>query len=249
RAELLDSLSPKPKTFALLTSNELYPLTVARATKTLWEKAGYTGVFYEEYPRGVTDFSAILLRAKDANPDVFYAVCYPADAFVIMRQMKDIKFAPKLIFLDDGPNDPKFVEVFGKEAEGVFTQMSWHWELPFPGAKEFVDRFKARYNELPRHWSAYPYAAGQFIEKAIEKAGSLDSAKLRAAFLELKDVPTIVGPVTFGDWTNPMGVKLKQINLGAINFGLQIQKGEMRVAIPRKYSSVDIIYPWPGWAS
>jgi branched-chain amino acid transport system substrate-binding protein len=249
RVELLDSLSPKPKSIALLTSNELYPLTVARASKALWEKAGYTTVFYEEYPRGVTDFSAILLRAKAANPDVFYAVCYPADAFVIMRQMKDIKFAPKLVFLDDGPNDPKFVEVFGKEAEGVFTQMSWHWELPFPGAKEFVEKFKARYNELPRHWSAFPYAAGQVIEKAIEKAGSLNSEKLRAALLELKNVQTIVGPVSFGDWTNPMGEKLKQINLEGINYCLQIQKGEMKVAIPRKYASVDIIYPWPGWAS
>jgi len=251
RVELLNYLKKEKgydiKTFALITSSELYPLSVARPTKTLLEKEGYKCVLYEEYPKGLTDFSAILLKAKEANPDFLYFVCYPADAYIIMRQLKGIGFKPKLIMFDDGPNDPKFVETFGDVAEGVLTQMSWHWELPFEGVKEFTEKFKARYGEYPRHWSAFPYAACQVIKAAIEKAGTLDNEKIRETLLTMKNIPTIVGPVTYGDWTNPMGQKLYQINLNGRNLVLQIQKGQMRIVIPRKYSTVEIMFPWPGW--
>jgi branched-chain amino acid transport system substrate-binding protein len=247
RLGFLDSLSPKPKTFAIVTSNELYPLTVANSTRMLLQKAGYTMVYFDTYPRGTTDFSGILLKIKPLNPDFLYFVCYPPDAFVIMEQMKGLGITPKILMFDDGPNDPKFVEVFKEEAEGVLTQMSWHWALPFPGVANFTKRFLERYGEYPRHWSAYPYAAIQVIKYAIEKAGSLDTEKIRSALLQLKGEMTLVGPVKFEDWTNPMGVKLTQINTGARNLVLQIQKGEMKIVYPKDVANAEPIYPWPGW--
>jgi branched-chain amino acid transport system substrate-binding protein len=249
RVELMGQLG-KANTFGILTSNELYPLTVANPTKALLENKGYKSVFWEEYPRGLTDFSAVLLRAKTANPDFFYMVCYPADAFVAMRQMKDINFAPKLVMFDDGPNDPQFIPVFGKDAEGVTTQMSWTWYLPFPSVKNFTARFLERYGENPRHWSSMPYAAGEIMAYAIQKAGTLQPDKVRQALLQMQDVMTLVGPVTFGDWVSPMGDKLHNINMRANNYVLQIQGGTMRVITPASYANTNIAYPWhPSWAT
>jgi len=247
RLGFLNSLSPKPQTFALVTSNELYPLTVANSTKILLERSGYTLTYFDTYPKGTTDFSGILLNIKQTNPDFVYFVCYPTDAFIIMEQMKGLKITPKLLMFDDGPNDPKFISVFGKDAEGILTQMSWHPALPYPEVENFTKRFQERYNELPRHWSAFPYAAIEVIKYAIEKAGSLNTDKIRNALLELNGEMTLVGPVKFEDWINPMGVKLTQINTGASNLILQIQGGEMKILYPKDVANAEPIYPWPGW--
>ncbi|MEM2256429.1 MAG: amino acid ABC transporter substrate-binding protein [Candidatus Bathyarchaeia archaeon] len=235
------------ETFGVVTSSELYPLTVARSTIKLLEDAGYTKVLYEEYPKGLTDFSAILTKAKDANPDFLYFVCYPADSYVILRQLQAIDYKPKLLMFDDGPNDPAFVQAFGTVAEGILTQMSWHWEAPFPLASNFTERFKARYGEYPRHWSALPYAAGQVLKMAIEKAGTLDTEKVRSVLLTENFTSTIYGNIKFGDWVNPQGQKLQQINLNAVNFVLQIQNGVLKIIAPKQYKSADPIFPYPGW--
>jgi branched-chain amino acid transport system substrate-binding protein len=247
RKGFLDSLTPKPQTFALVTSNELYPLTVANSTRILLKQAGYTETYFDMYPKGTTDFSGILMNIKQNIPDFIYFVCYSTDPYILMEQMKSLDIAPKLLMFDDGPNDPKFIQTFGAEAEGVLTQMSWHWALPYPEVENFTKRFQERYNELPRHWSAFPYATVEVLKYAIEQVGSLDADKIRAGLLQLNGTMTLVGPVKFEDWTNPMGVKLTQINTGSSNLVLQIQGGEMKILYPKELANAQPIYPWPGW--
>jgi ABC-type branched-subunit amino acid transport system substrate-binding protein len=53
-------------------------------------------VFFEAYPKGTTDFSAILTEVRAANLDVLGAATYFDDAVALIRQMKVINLSPKI---------------------------------------------------------------------------------------------------------------------------------------------------------
>ena len=70
--------------------------------------------------------------------------------------------------------------------------------LPFYGTTvdAFTAAYKAMFNATPSYHSAGGYAAGLVLQKALETAGSTDTAKVRAA-LDSLDLITFFGHVKF----------------------------------------------------
>ena len=53
-------------------------------------------VFQEAYPKGNTDFSALLTKIKATNADVIAAATYFDDAVALTRQMRELNVSPSL---------------------------------------------------------------------------------------------------------------------------------------------------------
>ena len=71
----------------------------------------------------------------------------------------------------DGSIDPKFIEIAGsKEAEGTYMTFSPDPQN-IPTAREFVERYKAKYGELGPY-SIYAYDASNIMLAAIREANS-----------------------------------------------------------------------------
>ncbi len=174
------------KTVALINEDTLFPKTTVDGTVELAKKKGLRVVFAEAYPKGNTDFSAILTKVRAANPDVLGAATYFDDAVAVTRQMKELNVNPKMYGVTVGGDLPKFYELLGKNAEFIYGASQWEPVLPYPGIKEFVEAYRKEFPsaDLSYH-SASGYGGCQILVEAIRRAGSLNGDKLRDAILKL----------------------------------------------------------------
>ena len=181
------------KTIAFVNEDTLFPKATVQGSVELAKKKGLTVVFTEAYPKGHTDFSALLTKIRSVNPDVLGAATYFDDAVAITRQMRELNVNPKMYGVTVGGDLPKFHEQLGKNAEFVYGATQWEPELPYPGAKEFNESHKKEFPgaDLSYH-SAGGYGGCQVLVEAVRKAGSLDPDKIRAAILSM-DFNTVYG--------------------------------------------------------
>jgi branched-chain amino acid transport system substrate-binding protein len=82
----------------------------------------------------------------------------------------------------------------------VPVQASIYGDDPRPEIAELIARYKAKFNEAPVTQYAFPiYSILQVWAKAVEKAGTVDAAKVVAVMNAFKDEPSLLGPRTFTD--------------------------------------------------
>ena len=98
-SKIASELSDPPKTVAIISRNDLFPLAIGNCAKDSAEKYGMDVVYFEKYPIGVSDFSPLLIQVKGKNPDWVFATGYAEDLILIKRQMKELDSA------QDGNND------------------------------------------------------------------------------------------------------------------------------------------------
>lgn len=100
------------------------------------------------------------------------------------------------------PTFPEFAQVLGPRADGVMGNTNWKAWFDWPGNRTFAEAFRMRWNDEPDSHSAAAYAAGQLIERAVQrqrrnpsKEPDLDSVRgaFRRAFSEL-ETTTVFGP-------------------------------------------------------
>ncbi len=226
------------KKVAIINEDTLFPKATVQGTIELAKKKGMQVVFVEAYPKGNTDFSAILTKVRSANPDVLGAATYFDDAVAITRQMKELNVNPKLFGVTVGGDLPKFYELLGKNAEYIYGATQWEAELPYPGAKEFNDSYKKEFPgaDLSYH-STGGYAGCQVLVEGIRRAGSLDGEKIRDAVLKM-DLNTVYG-----------GFKVDQdgfqISHKMVMF--QWQDGKKVIVWPDEMATGKIRFPTPPW--
>ena len=111
----------------------------------------------------------------------------------------------------------------------------WH-NSTNAAAQKFFDDQVAKFGTRPDITdSPYAWLGPELMQKAIEKAGTLDSEKLRDA-LANEQFDTIFGPLKFEN----------QETLQFHGF-LQWQNGKIESVWPRERASADWIFPKPDW--
>src|SRR5262249_14984813 len=113
------------KTVAIINEDTLFPKASAVGTAEIAKKKGMQVVFQEAYPKGNTDFSALLVKVKAANPDVLAAGTYFDDAVAITRQMKELGVNPKMFGLTVGGDLPEFYDLLKQNADYVYGATQW----------------------------------------------------------------------------------------------------------------------------
>ncbi len=82
----------------------------------------------------------------------------------------------------------------------VPVQASIYGDDPRPEIAQLIARYKAKFNEPPVTQYAFPiYSILQLWAKAVEKAGTVDAAKVVAVMNTFKDEPTVLGPRSFSN--------------------------------------------------
>jgi branched-chain amino acid transport system substrate-binding protein len=226
------------KTVAIINEDTLFPKATVQGTIELAKKNGLQVVFVEAYPKGNADFSAILTKIRAVNPDVLAAATYFDDAVAITRQMKELDVNPKMYGVTVGGDLPTFYQLLGKNAEFVYGATQWEAELPYPGAKEFLQAYTMEFpgRDISYH-SAGGYGGCQVLVEAIKRAGSLDGEKIREAILKL-DINTIYG----GFRVDPDGF---QISHKMVMF--QWQEGKKVIVWPDELAAGKARFPTPPW--
>jgi branched-chain amino acid transport system substrate-binding protein len=135
---------------------------------------------------------------KSAGADVVFSVPTPPQSIVIVKQMKELNYAPKVTLFIRGPDLSTYWGAMGKDANYIISDGNWHESMPYPGNDRVVKDYRAKYPDvssigIPVGCS---YAAMQILAKAIEMAGTLDREKLRNTIAKV-EMMTVRGPIKF----------------------------------------------------
>jgi branched-chain amino acid transport system substrate-binding protein len=225
------------KTVAILNEDTLFAKASANGTAELAKKRGLQVVLQEAYPKGNTDFSALLVKIKSLNPDVIAGGTYFDDAVAITRQMKELNVNPKMYGLTVGGDLPEFYDLLRQNAEYVYGSTQWDESLPYPGQKEFVSAYKKKFKHEASYHSAAGYAGCLIYVEAAKRAGTLDSDKVRDELLKLK-IRT-----AFGDYA----VDQDGFQVAHKMVLLQWQEGKRMIVWPDELANAKPRYPTPPW--
>lgn len=226
------------KTVAIINEDTLFPKASASGTVEAAKKRGMQVVLQEAYPKGNTDFSALLVKIKAANPDVLAAGTYFDDAVAITRQMKELNVNPKMFGLTVGGDLPEFYNLLKQNAEYVYGSTQWDDSLPYPGQKEFLAAYKAKFKgQEPSYHTAAGYAGCLIYADAVKRAGTLDADKVRDQLLKM-EIKT-----AFGEYkVDPDGFQIAHKMVM-----LQWQDGKRIVVWPDDLANGKMRYPTPEW--
>ena len=240
----LKEVAKDVKTVALLYENSSFGQSSSKSFEEDAKRLGLKILVKEGYQAGAIDFKPILTKVKAANPDMIYMVSYVMDASLLMRQSKELRINPKM-FVGGGAGFtlPEFAKSAGDASDGVFSATLWIETLPFPGAKEYFDKYKKKYGDETEYHGAEAYAAMQVVADALRraKASSVPDPKAVRDALAATDMKTVFGPVKFISY----GKKTQQNKLDT--YLVQWQKGSLEAVWPKSVATKNYIYPTPPW--
>jgi branched-chain amino acid transport system substrate-binding protein len=217
--DLLAHLDKNAKKIAIIHEKDKFSTDSVNGLKKYAESKGYQVVMFEGYDSGNTDFAPFINKIP-AGVDAVMGGGHFADTTTFARQLYEKKVQTKMIALLVAPPEPKFAEL-GDACICVTGASQWEPVAKYspeaakaeqvewfgPTVAEFVKEYQAKYgNEEPSYHSAGGYAAGLILQKAIEKAGSLDTDKVKAA-LDQEDMYTFYGRIKFNTTPKAHGLQ------------------------------------------
>ncbi|MEM3629602.1 MAG: amino acid ABC transporter substrate-binding protein, partial [Candidatus Bathyarchaeia archaeon] len=134
----------------------------------------FTVVLKEKYTPGQVSYSTMILKTKEANPDMVFGIPSATDAVTLIRECKDLGLSPKVIYFQRASEPPQFWSLLGADAQAVIGSFTGHPYLNISKNVELTNRYQAKYGEVPGVNVPSGYAAVQVLAAAIEKAGTLD---------------------------------------------------------------------------
>ena len=239
------------KTVAVLNEDTLFPKASAQGAVELAKRKGLQVVVAQSYPKGTTDFNALLQRVAAAKPDVIAAATYFDDAVAITRALKTLGISPRIFGVTVGGDVPKFYETLGRDAEFIYGASQWLPELvtlragglipiarQYPGAAEFVETHN---KDFPGAGLSYHTVAGYggckiFIE-SVRRAGSLDGERIRTESLKM-DTHTAYGAFKVDDGGFQVAHKMVMF---------QWQDGKKVIVWPEELAADRPRFPTPPW--
>jgi len=187
----------KAKNVAIISSvSNAYSVGLAKYFRDTFEAAGGTIAVEQKYSEGDKDFRAQLTAVKAANVEAVFLPGYYTESALIVRQARELGI--NVPFLGgDGWESDKLLEIGGAALNGCFYSTHFSPENQDPKVAEFVQKFKARWNnETPDAFAALGYDAALVLADALKRAGTTDGPALRDALAATKDFPGASGRTT-----------------------------------------------------
>ncbi|MBC7216993.1 MAG: ABC transporter substrate-binding protein [Candidatus Caldatribacterium sp.] len=200
----------KAKTAAILSDiAQDYCVALGNYFKEAFEKQGGKVVVEQHCKTGDQDFSAQLTTIINANPDLIYVPNYYTEIALICRQARDLGYEG-IILSADGADAPELFDVGGDAVEGLYHTAAWDATKGLTEiGQKYIDLYRQKFGKDPNMFGALGADAYLILLNAIERAGSIDSAKIRDAMEDTKDLDVVTGRVTIenGDPIKPVVVR------------------------------------------
>jgi branched-chain amino acid transport system substrate-binding protein len=140
----------------------------------------------------------MITGAKAAGAEILLAYPIPPRGPVIVKQMKELDFSPKITYWYRAPEGARFGPSLGKMADYVTLPCAWSPKLKFPGNDYVNAQYEKKMGRPSDLIVGSAYSAGEVLAAGIEKAGTLDRTAIRDA-VRATDMMTVCGPMRFSD--------------------------------------------------
>jgi branched-chain amino acid transport system substrate-binding protein len=248
---------PNELKIAFLSEDSSYGQGVTEAARQrAKQEFGMQEVGSVEYYKFDTtnDFTSVIVKLKQAQPDVLHHIAHTNDSILFWRQAKEQNLQVKAVVHAGatGYGSADFGKAHGDGANGVFALLE-----PGPGfrieslkpegqkiEKEFRDAIQKRTGTYP--FGAHQLAGGGLwlLKVVLDRAKSDDPARVREAVMSL-DLPV-------GSMINGWGVKFSEegqnANERVQHYMLQWQNGQLVTVWPEEFTTMRAKWmPLPAW--
>lgn len=228
---------PDIKSIAIFGRDDVFPRSIAQGMSAAATAAGLDVVYDRLYSVGTMDHAAAVSAIKATSPDWIYVTGYTQDLILLRKQMSDLGVQAKIVTMITGPAYKEYTEALGELANGVTSWTWWHFATTFEGVgvwpttQAFYKEFTDKVGSDPDYVHASCAAGPVVLQNAIERAGSIDKAKVRDALAET-DIVTFFGPVKF----SPNG--MNQVRAIPI---IQVQDEKIMILQPDEIKNADLM--------
>lgn len=180
------------KKWYFLTTDYAFGQSEQADYTTQLKKVGGTVVGGALVPVGTTDFSSYLIDVKAKSPDVLCLLLVGNDQVNCMKQIAQFGIN-KGMAVGGALFELEQAQALPEAARYGWWTMEWYWKQPnTPHVADFVKRYSAAHKgEYPTARVWFGYATTHAIRLAVEKAKSLDTAKVVKAMEGLALPPEI----------------------------------------------------------
>ncbi len=194
----------KAKTTAILydVGND-YVKGLAEFYRDNFIQGGGEVVVYESYQKDDTDFSALLTKVKQANPDILYIPDYYNKVGLIAKQARQLGIKSVLMG-GDGWDSPEMLKIAGDAIVGGYFTNHYSPDDPRPEVQEWVKKYLAKYGSSPDALATLGYDATCLLLEAIKRANSDNPVKVKEALQGIKDFKSVSGNISLDEQGNPI---------------------------------------------
>jgi branched-chain amino acid transport system substrate-binding protein len=217
---------------AVLFSDDERGNVIAGLTQELAREGGFSLDDKDKIAFGtdddpVADVQQVRAREPDA---VFVIASTPGDATALTKAFGQARYTPKGIFaFGPGFTAADAFGAAGPDAEGLFAATAWSREIAGRNlvAKPVMELYEQQFGQPMTQVAAGSFTAVLVLAEAINRAGSVDPQRIRAALLNM-DVP---GRELIMPWS---GVRFDTAHQNVAAAGVVEQRinGQFRVVFP-----------------
>jgi branched-chain amino acid transport system substrate-binding protein len=189
----------------------------------------------------VADVQQVRARGPDA---VFVIASTPGDATALTKAFGQARYTPKGIFaFGPGFAAADAFGAAGADAEGLFAATAWSREIAGrnPVAKPVMELYEQQFGQPMTQVAAGSFTAVLVLAEAVNRAGSLDPQRIRAALLNM-DVP---GRELIMPWSGVRFDSSSHQNIAAAGAVEQRINGQFRVVFPDELQQDAGTAVWP----
>ena len=178
QALLRDGLIKGKRIFSL-TSDYLFGHDLSKAAKAFVAANGGTVIGDELTPTDTTDFSPLLLKVRQAKPDLVATNLGGNQVTNFVKQYAEFGLPYPVAGFNLNTAD---AWAAGEGNLGGIWPTVWHHEIDTPGSKAFVAEFRKRYGKPPENHAWIEYVSMHILARAMNEAKTTDTEKLIAYF-------------------------------------------------------------------
>jgi branched-chain amino acid transport system substrate-binding protein len=175
------------KTVAFIYENTAWGQGAVKGWEKYLEGTGIEVILKEPYPTNSSDLTPIVLKVKQANPDVVFMVSYVSDAALLTNTFAEHKVKPlAFIGTSGGFADPVYFKTTGDNCEYFFDISTWEPDVNRPFSQEVNKKFTEKYGYGMNAEAVKAYTSVYVIKDALERAASTEPEAIRKALAETK---------------------------------------------------------------
>jgi len=209
--EWLPEGAPPPLTVAIVSMNNAYGRCAANIMEKFIKEHGVQKVVLKElYDPKITDFTPIITKIRVAQPDAVIMCGYAAQNTNFFRQVNEMKvkevkiWSPSCWF-------PEYFLALGYDGLQYFFDQQYWINYASSEARDTLQRAKAKWGyDYTLGYFAWGYDGPYVLAQAIERAGSLDSDKVREALLTGTYRSLTYGDIRFDEHGWPIVEKFEE---------------------------------------
>lgn len=152
----------------------------------------------ESYVAGQTkDFTTILTKVKQNNPDVIFIGGLANDAATIVKQARNAGIQSTFIGVDS-LYSPTLIELGGESAEGLLLPGFYDPNSKRKATQDFIAAYKKEYGKDPGAYAAYAFDAASVLIEAF-KEGAKTREEVKEKLYALKNFEGVTGVLSFDE--------------------------------------------------